>query len=292
MNQREKAEQLRQATLDLAAAIANPCSGDETFRRYMDWISRFHHYSFGNLSLILSARPDATYVAGYQTWRRLGHFVKAGEKGIAILVPMRSKPVTEIDPETDQERVRPGRLFFGVGHVFDAAQTAGEGEVPNYKIDLGENAKPLLTATTIVAEQLGVEVTFRPLFGSTNGFSEIGRIVLNSSRAEGVLAQTAVHEVAHEILHGEHQRLSLPTSFLEAEAEAVAVVVMRFYGFEVTANGAEYIRSHGASREIILRSLDRIASTARTLIDSLNNHLLAGYGRESTPSLSEAACQA
>src|SRR2546423_11192428 len=63
----------------------------ETFRAYLDAQARFHQYSFGNVLLILSQKPDATRVAGYHTWRALGRQVRRGEKGIRIIVPMRSR---------------------------------------------------------------------------------------------------------------------------------------------------------------------------------------------------------
>jgi hypothetical protein len=47
----------------------------------------FSKYSLNNLFLIARQRPDARLVAGYQTWRRLGRYVRQGEKGIAIVAP-------------------------------------------------------------------------------------------------------------------------------------------------------------------------------------------------------------
>jgi antirestriction protein ArdC len=275
MTKQDRIQQLRQTALDLAAAVANPTTGDETFDRYLNWISRFHSYSFGNISLILSQRPGATYVAGYRTWQQLGRQVRGGEKGIAILVPMRGKARTELDPETQEERAIPGRLYFGVGHVFDVSQSDGKGGIPNFKADLGGDAGLLLLATTMVAEKQGIEVASRPLFGSTNGYSEMGRIVLNSTRPVGVLAQTAVHELAHEILHDKELRQAAAHPMIEGEAEAVSVVVMRAFGFETVSNGAAYVRSHGATKEVILRSLDRITAAARTIIDGITLHLPA-----------------
>src|SRR5438067_12095908 len=72
----------------------------DTFRAYLDAQARFHSYSFGNVLLILSQKPDATRVAGYQTWKTLGRQVRRGEKGIRIIVPMRGR--TAASPaETD-----------------------------------------------------------------------------------------------------------------------------------------------------------------------------------------------
>ncbi|CAN5767983.1 hypothetical protein BH20ACT23_BH20ACT23_28680 [soil metagenome] len=49
--------------------------------------ARFHHYSFNNQLLIYAQRPDATRVAGYRAWQRLGRQVRRRESGIAILAP-------------------------------------------------------------------------------------------------------------------------------------------------------------------------------------------------------------
>ena len=51
-------------------------------------MARFHRYSANNILLIHVQRQDATRVAGFSAWRRLGRFVRRGEKGIAILVPL------------------------------------------------------------------------------------------------------------------------------------------------------------------------------------------------------------
>src|SRR3954466_8259986 len=72
----------------------------ETFRAYLDAQATFHQYSFGNVLLILSQKPDATRVAGYHTWKSLGRQVRRGEKGIRIIVPMRGRAKVDAG-ETD-----------------------------------------------------------------------------------------------------------------------------------------------------------------------------------------------
>src|SRR5438094_9516903 len=63
----------------------------ETFRRYLDIQARFHQYSFGNVVLILSQRPDSTRVVGYNAWLKMHRYVKRGETTIKIIVPMTKK---------------------------------------------------------------------------------------------------------------------------------------------------------------------------------------------------------
>ncbi|MFX8817162.1 ArdC family protein, partial [Acinetobacter baumannii] len=77
--------------------------------------------------LIMAQNPEASQVAGFHTWRTLGRYVKAGEKGIAILAPMLMKrdqhDASDSSPPEDSE----DRLVrFKVAYVFDVSQTDGE----------------------------------------------------------------------------------------------------------------------------------------------------------------------
>ena len=55
------------------------------FQRYLETMSRFHKYSYGNVLLIMAQNPDATRVAGYRQWQRLGRQVKReAKKGMKI----------------------------------------------------------------------------------------------------------------------------------------------------------------------------------------------------------------
>ncbi len=60
---------------------------DRNFRLFLETMSKFHDYSFGNQLLIMLQKPDATKVAGFVTWKELGRYVKKGERGIAIQAP-------------------------------------------------------------------------------------------------------------------------------------------------------------------------------------------------------------
>ena len=48
----------------------------ETLKRFLDTVARFHHYSLNNAILIASQRPEATRVAGFHAWRKLGRCVR------------------------------------------------------------------------------------------------------------------------------------------------------------------------------------------------------------------------
>ena len=95
----------------------------ERLREYLAAMARFHRYSLHNVMLIASQRPDATHVAGFQTWKQLGRFVKKGAKGILILAPIVLRKEAESDnreEETERTIIR-----FRAVYVFDVADTDG-----------------------------------------------------------------------------------------------------------------------------------------------------------------------
>lgn len=75
-----------QALEQLADALEQGRS--EQLESYLAMLGRFHRYSACNVLLISLQRPDATRVAGYRTWQKLGRQVKQGEQGIRILAPI------------------------------------------------------------------------------------------------------------------------------------------------------------------------------------------------------------
>lgn len=47
-------------------------------------IGKLYRYEFDNILLIYAQRPNATLVADYDSWKKVGRFVRRGEKGIKI----------------------------------------------------------------------------------------------------------------------------------------------------------------------------------------------------------------
>jgi len=83
----------------------------EGMRDYLKAMARFHRYSAYNVMLVLSQRPNATRVAGYQTWKQFGRYVKKGAKGILVLAPvLRKKAVEEASKEEDSAKVLVGLI--------------------------------------------------------------------------------------------------------------------------------------------------------------------------------------
>ena len=95
----EKLDALHQRLHDQVKALRTGAD----WQRMLTVAARFHDYSLNNVLLILAQRPDATRVAGYQTWRGLGRQVTKGEHGIAIIAPiMRPSATGDSDAEPAQ----------------------------------------------------------------------------------------------------------------------------------------------------------------------------------------------
>ena len=93
--------------------------------KYLATVSKFHNYSMRNLLLIWQQNEDATMVAGFRAWQKLGRTVKKGEKGIGIFAPMPFKK-KERDPNETQNKSTKEKenqmMGFRVVHVFDISQ--------------------------------------------------------------------------------------------------------------------------------------------------------------------------
>ena len=81
--------------------------------------------SISNQLLVALARPDATFVAGFNTWLRLGFAVRRGERAVAIIAPL---PFKERDRMTGEETGDTMMLFKTV-FVFDRLSRVRSGDV-------------------------------------------------------------------------------------------------------------------------------------------------------------------
>ena len=79
-------ERVAELTGKLEKGITDLYASDN-YAQYICAMAKFHHYSARNAFLILLQYPEASYVAGYNTWKELGRQVKRGEQGIQILAP-------------------------------------------------------------------------------------------------------------------------------------------------------------------------------------------------------------
>ena len=218
----------------------------EKYHIYLNTMSKFHNYSFNNTLLIAMQRPDATLVAGYQTWKKkFNRQVKRGEKGIQIIAPAPYKEKQEIektDPETGEivigedgqpetEVVERVVTKFRVTTVFDVSQTTGE-PIPEFEVsELDGDVliyHDFMEALKTVAP---VPIRFIEIDGEAKGFYQFvdKYIAVQLGMSEAQTMKTAVHETAHAVLHDRDQMAEegvvKDKLTKEVEAESIAYVV-------------------------------------------------------------------
>jgi hypothetical protein len=247
--------------LDRLAALLEE-GHSERLTALLKTMARFHKYSWHNVFLIAAQRPDATRVAGFQTWRSLGRCVRRGEKGIAILAPIVTRHrMGELD---DDSKIVAG---FRAVHVFDLAQTDGD-PLPDAAEASGDPGSRTAALRAAIAER-GIAIESADDLGGALGTSAGGRIQILNGLSAAEEFVVLVHEYAHELLHRADDRLASRDT-RELEAEAVAFVVGEAVGLQVADAARDYIHLYRGDREALFASLDRIRDAAGTILQSVS----------------------
>ena len=267
---REQASKLAESALSELAGELKAGKSD-TLVRYLDMLSQFHHYSFGNCILIAMQRPNASMVAGFHRWKQLGRSVKKGEKGIAILAPLvyRQKAAND-DQSADeaQDESKSRRLRgFKVVHIFDVSQTEGA-ELPEFSRIDGDPGEYIDKIRALIAAQQ-LALSYEDLTPGNDGVSKGGSIVIANGLEPANHFAVLVHELAHELLHRGERRVETTRKMRETEAEAVAYVVCKSIGLQTGTRSSDYIQLYAGDDDLLMHSLEHIQRVASFLIAEL-----------------------
>jgi hypothetical protein len=276
----EWVDQLREGVTDTRT--------NEQFQRWLDVVSRFHEYSTQNQLLIALQRPDATRVAGFNTWREeFDRTVQKGEQAVWIWAPIMAKqcPACGNSPsycvdsacegsEVPTDEWERGVVAFKPVPVFDVSQTEGE-PLPEVDMAASGDASALHPALEAVAREQGYDYSLAAeaewSHGSAKGVcaprSDPPVIEILDRENTADLARTAIHEFAHAELHAEHSDDEPSTT--EVEAEAVAYVVAQHFELDASTSALYVAAWSGEAIDTIDERLGRIQRTARELIEAV-----------------------
>lgn len=227
----------------------------ETLTDYLRAMARFHAYSWFNVMLIFMQRPSATRVAGYQTWKKVGRWVRRGEKGIVILAPMLK---ADDEGETNVFGFKPVR-------VYDIAQTDGR-KMPEFDSVYGDPGHFYSSLVKLAWDQQ-IEVEYVDDLSGADGVSMGGKVQILESLRPADRFSVLAHELAHELMHKRDCDKDLKTR--ELEAEAVAFVVSTVIGLCTRARSADYIGLYGGDEKKLADSLKAIQQTSSFILSAL-----------------------
>jgi antirestriction protein ArdC len=276
MSTRNEASEARERLAEAVEKLAD----SETFAAWLRARAAFHDYSFGNVCLIVSQRPDASQVAGYRAWQALGRQVRKGERAIKILAPC----VRKVEDKATGDESRRVVAFRAV-NVFASQQTDGE-PLPELEYRPLEGEAPDLADFLCgVAIGAGLEIRREPLSGGVHGYLRRSEnlIVVDTACSGAMAAKVVGHELGHffdPFLMERPEAYAAHRGDCEAVAESVAFVVCSAFQIDAGPSAVGYVASW----------TDGDAAKVRDLAERIDAAVAAILGRgKSTDAAEEVA---
>lgn len=256
----EEANKIAEKSLD-GLVEALEAGRSDALKRYLSAVARLYKYSLRNMLLIFSQSPDASMVAGFQTWKKLGRFVRKGERGIVIIAPIQLSKQNEQPTLSD---VPEELTIFKACYVFDVAQTEGAEIMQLGKVE-GDPDNHLEKLKQFV-QACNIKLAYSSDLGSADGISKGGSIEIKLGLNKAEEFSVLVHELAHELIHHVPAPEGKTRTVRETEAEAVAHVVCEAIGLSTNRAAADYIQLYQGDAEILRSSLEVIQKTSSKII--------------------------
>ena len=263
------------------------------FKEYLNTMSKFHNYSFNNSLLIALQRPDASFVAGFNSWKNnFNRQVKKGSQGIKIILPtpqIKKEIVSKTDENGDvildaegkpelevKEKLVQG---FKVGYVFAFEDTDGE-ELPKLVENLNGKVEEYEFYIDALRNVADIPVVFEDINSGANGFYNISKkeIHVRNDLSELQTIKTLTHELSHHVLHNENDGIDkdVDRNKKEIEAEAVAYTVCNFLGLDTSDYSFGYIAGWSKNKDTneLKECLKEIHDASKLIISKLDSYLL------------------
>lgn len=259
----------------------------DIFKNYLDFISKFHKYSQKNARLILAQQPNAQYVAGFNTWKKMDRNVIKGSKAIYVYAPYFKNKLDKNGQKIADENgeiVKERRYLLTP--VFDVSQTKGvefPKQVYNLEEDMDDENKFVQTYKALV-EVAQLPVSIKPISNRENGYYNTTdkEIVIREGLGEVMTLKVLVHELTHATLHTNSTASFGDDTYRkqEFEAESVAYIVSNHLGIDTSDYSFGYLSSwteQGNKLEELTDSLEVITSHAKILIEQVDQILEKVY---------------
>lgn len=297
----EKQKEIEALTKDMKEKVNNFYESEENIVEHLQFMSQFYDYSVRNQLLIQQQFSGAKAVGSFAFWKSKGATVKKGEKGIKILVPVKTEKFKRDEKwiavkyanvqETAQIKNKQLEvkkfLSYKIGHVFDYMQTDAREKglevseiFSRHHLDHDiENSAAFLKACEALAKKIGVKISKESIeeLGHAKGayyHFPLNVIALNQRNTVADNVLTLIHELAHAKMHNiAEANYKLPTSAKEYQAEMTAYVVSSHFDIAAENSSLAYIANW--SKELSDKEkdilLNEVRSTSKEFIDVLED---------------------
>ena len=269
--------------------LADAVQGEATsgqVAEYLTFSKRFRKYSFNNTVLIFIQKPNASFVAGFSAWKKMGVTVNKGAKAIYIYAPITKKEddIKPGDDGLDTEITKKNVMYFRAVPVFDISDTnAEEKGIRPQKPQWHDPNTPSEVADRLFEYALefckdkGIKITHDDAKGGEMGWAMGDHINLSSNIAGVNKLATLIHEIAHSLLHfkdssvffGDEYTLNLTRAQAELQAESISYTVLKNYDLPVT-HQATYLALWKADKDAVIKNMTIIKKVANFIIDGID----------------------
>lgn len=279
----EHRERRRRDRERLEAAIKELLTSDG-WRRWLRTRAVLHDYSWRNTLLIAAQCRErgieATRVAGFRAWLKLGRCVRRGEAALKVWAPMTVNVATEYD---DGAETVDRRTIFRVVSVFDVSQTdplPGADPAPlappsGGEVD-GDSHAHLLAALERLAGEIGYRVAWPQTLGGPRGIcyrrERDPLIEVVSTLPPNGKVAVLIHELCHALV-GSDARLGRRVE--EVVVEAATYVACSSAGLQTDVDSVPYIAGWAGDDDPVALLRDvagRVDALASRIEDALASH--------------------
>lgn len=303
-NKEQLEKDILSITEDLKTKAIELFNNPSNIKLFLDNIGKFNNYSHNNILLIFLQKSDATFVAPFQTYKKLGYSVKKNPDSISIIVPRFSTIVQDNrdntlkyysslsdeekqmykDKDNDTFTFHHKKLsYFSLGTVFDISDSTMPyediREKLHPKVD-NENAKEYLNTLEELVKDNGFNLKYK------KGIKEDGycnfqdkEIVIGANQTNLVKFKTLLHEFAHSLAHtnleNNYKEYQNNRNKYETEAESIAYVVSNYFNLNVPEFSEIYLYSWSKNKDFkeIDSSLETICNYSQMIINKINDKM-------------------
>jgi hypothetical protein len=229
--------------------------------------------SLNNQLLVALTMPDASFVAGFRAWLKLGYCVRKGEKAIRIIAPV---PIKDRKDDESRDNPEKPRVLFKTAFVFDRSQVDPIEGTEQAPLDPpceplpGDTHVHLLAPMQAFTESIGFTVAFEEIPGSTGGWCDRKnrQIVVDNSQPANAPLRILIHETVHALGVGyaEYGR-----ERAEVIVDTATYLIAASVGLDVSGETIPYIAGWGEDGELeavtaFANTIDELAKRVETAL--------------------------
>lgn len=259
--QKNKLENINSTIKEIATTYKN---NPEQIAELLTFSARFYEYSARNVMLIRHQNAGTTFFQGFEAWKKDGYCVKCGQRGLKILVPVKTTFV-ETEPDKyvklsdapwqirkkfkiNNESVKSyTKIFFKVGNVFDISQTnVPKSEYPSfYSMGYNDTNLDILSKgiKNYCQDKLQLPVNDIDMNSiALRGFHiKDTSIGMNDKLNSSEYLSTLTHELGHALMN--HSKIE-NTFQKEFEADCFSIMLDTHLGVKITDSRKHHLASN------------------------------------------------